>query len=87
MDGQSALDAARGGKSLVDFTPVSHELCMRGDVEMTGKPKNPIEDLADSLHSPQQMADDGGVEAAESFANIEPDGGGASFANINPVDE
>jgi hypothetical protein len=54
---------------------------------MTGKPKNPREPLADDpLHPPQQMADDGGLSEAESFANIEPDGV-TNFANINPAPE
>jgi hypothetical protein len=53
---------------------------------MTGKPKNPTEpNLTDLLGPNQQMADEG-VDDAESFANIEPDGA-ASFANINPVNE
>jgi hypothetical protein len=51
------------------------------------KPKNPIEaNPVDLLHPGQQLADDGGIEAAESFANIEPDSA-ASFANINPANE
>jgi hypothetical protein len=54
---------------------------------MTGKPKNPNEEnLTDLLGQNQQVADEGGVDDAESFANIEPDGA-ASFANINPVNE
>ena len=54
---------------------------------MTGKPKNAIEPNVTNLLNPkQQMADEGGLGEAESFANIEPDDG-ASFANINPTDE
>ena len=54
---------------------------------MTGKPKNPTEqNLTDLLGPNQQMADEGGLDEAESFANIEPDGA-ASFANINPANE
>jgi hypothetical protein len=67
--------------------PVRAGLGMWGDVVMTGKAKNPREPLAvDPLHPPQQMADDGGLSEAESFANIEPDSI-ANFANINPVQE
>jgi hypothetical protein len=54
---------------------------------MTGKAKNPKEPLAaNPLNPPQQMADDGALGEAESFANIEP-GEASSFANINPVEE
>jgi len=50
---------------------------------MTGK-KNPFEPNAAEPN--QQMADDGGLDEPESFANIEPEDG-QSFANINPVNE
>jgi len=50
---------------------------------MTGKPRNPNEPLAANQPQPQQLAEQDGVDDAESFANIQPDGA-ASFANINP---
>jgi hypothetical protein len=54
---------------------------------MTGKAKNPSEPLAaDPLHPPQQMADDGSLSEAESFANIEPDSI-TNLANIEPGQE
>jgi hypothetical protein len=54
---------------------------------MTGKVKKPnAPQAADPLHPPQQMADDGSLGEAESFANIEPDGV-TNFANINPAPE
>jgi hypothetical protein len=83
MRGQSRLDAARRGGSR-RFAPAS----ARGEIwTMTGKAKKGFEqNVADLLQPGQQMADDGGIEQAESFANIEPDDG-ASFANINPVNE
>ena len=50
-----------------------------------GKVKNPSEpEAADPLN--QQMADDGGLDAPESFANIEPDGA-SSFAYIEPSEQ
>ena len=54
---------------------------------MTGKTKKGLEPEAANLLQPgQQLAEEGGLGEAESFANIEPDDG-ASFANINPVNE
>ena len=52
---------------------------------MTGKPRNPNDPLAADQLQPQQMAEEDGVDEAESFANIEPDGA-TSSANINPND-
>ena len=49
---------------------------------MTGTPKNPSGPAAADPLQPQQMAEDG-IEDAESFANIQPDGA-ESFANIEP---
>ena len=56
----------------------------RGDVVMTGTPKNPSEPAAADPLQPQQMAEDG-IEDAESFANIQPDSADG-FANIEPKD-
>ena len=67
------------------FTPARMGLGMRGDVVM-GKVKNPREPEAVDPLAGQQMADDGGLEEAESFANIQPDGA-TSFANIEPGSE
>jgi hypothetical protein len=54
----------------------------RGDVDMTGNPKNPIEpDEAESLKSGQQLAEEDGADEAEGFGNIQPD---SQFGNIQP---
>jgi hypothetical protein len=51
-----------------------------GDTNMTGNGKTPNEP------DPQQSENEGGTSEAETFANIEPDGG-ESFANIEPDKE
>jgi hypothetical protein len=53
---------------------------------MTGKDRKTNEPPSDLAQPRQQTQDDGGMDGAESFADINPDNA-ESFANINPANE
>ena len=53
---------------------------------MTGKDKKTNDPSSDLLQPQQQMADDGSMDEAESFADINPDNA-ESFADIKPANE